>query len=215
MITYLLFRIAVFCLARLPWWVLYRLSDLLSFLFRIAGYRKLIVMQNLCDAFPDKTASEIARLCKAVYRNFFDVAFVEALKVFVAPLSEMKKRIRNTHPTKSILTDEYARGRSVVLVLGHYANWEWALSCQVDHHAICFYKPFKNRRIDQFIRKNRSRFGFHLESVYPPNPSHVFETYASQCAMFTLVADKQNLKPRDKNRSTMVDFLGKPTSNGF
>ena len=62
-----LFYIALpflYLLSLLPLRVLYLLSDLLYLLlYRVVGYRKSVVMNNLQNAFPDWSPEEIEALC--------------------------------------------------------------------------------------------------------------------------------------------------------
>ena len=78
------------------------------------------------QTFEQKGAGAVAerrKVEKAFYRHLSDLVF-ETIKCLTISRSEMKKRceIKDLH-----ILDEYAeKGRSVVAVLGHYGNWEWA-----------------------------------------------------------------------------------------
>ena len=61
------------CLARLPFWVLYGISDILFVVtYYIVGYRKKVVKQNLAESFPDKFEAERKSIMRQFYRNFTD-----------------------------------------------------------------------------------------------------------------------------------------------
>ena len=69
-------------LSKLPFPVLHRISDGLYFLlYRMVGYRKRVVRENLLRAFPEKPLSEILSIEKAFFRNFTDI-LIETIKGF-------------------------------------------------------------------------------------------------------------------------------------
>jgi KDO2-lipid IV(A) lauroyltransferase len=74
----------LYLLSLLPLKVLYLLSDLAYIiLYRITGYRKTIVFQNLDIAFPQKTHQEKKIIAKKFYRNFCDT-FIETIKLIIS-----------------------------------------------------------------------------------------------------------------------------------
>lgn len=148
------------CVAMLPLWVLYRLSDLVAFiLYRVAKYRRKVVRDNLTRCFPDASPSDIRRWERQFYRHLCDT-FIEALKLLHISDREAARRIRVEGAEK--VDAAVQRGRSVVLLLGHYANWEWvtainshfkpgAVGCQI-------YHPLSSKTMDEVMLRIRSRF---------------------------------------------------------
>ncbi|HEY6083126.1 MAG TPA: lipid A biosynthesis acyltransferase, partial [Chitinophagaceae bacterium] len=70
------YLLLAFCylLSFLPLRVLYLLSDgLYVLVYHLAGYRKKVVLQNLLQAFPEKTEVERIRIAKKYYRNLTDM----------------------------------------------------------------------------------------------------------------------------------------------
>lgn len=113
-------------LAHLPFWVLYRLSDItFVLLYFIVRYRRKVVTRNLTESFPNLSPREIARIRRRFYRNFADYIF-ETVKLLHISDEEMRKR---TTFSGVELTDAYLRqGRPVVAFFSHCGNWEWAPS---------------------------------------------------------------------------------------
>jgi Kdo2-lipid IVA lauroyltransferase/acyltransferase len=65
----------------------------------------------------------------------------------------------------ALLNKLAAEGQSILLVLGHKGNWEWAgntfsLSCP--HQLFVIYHPLGNRYFDKLMYKMRTRFGTRL-----------------------------------------------------
>ncbi len=152
----------LFFFSRLPFWLLYRLSDLMYFLvYKVIGYRKKIVRKNLKLVFPEKSDKERKQIEKAFYKHFADL-FVEMIKAYSLSLSEMEKRFDyiNTELINK-LTDQ---GKNVVLVGSHYGNWEWLFSVASKAKVvpIATYLKINNPYFEKFILKNRGRFGAKL-----------------------------------------------------
>ena len=205
MILYLLLRLAVLLFGYLPFWLLYRIADILAFAFYQLGIRRQTIIENLYDAFPDKSKPELCRLAKAVYKNFFDVMFVEMLKSFTISSKALARRF---NPGDLGLAQKYHdQNKSMVIVLGHYANWEWGVSVAHEFNCIAFYKPLKNKYIDRYIRRNRSRHQFALASIMRPLPT--FLKNRDRLTAYFLIADKQNVKKRHAKRVVWLPFLGK------
>ncbi len=90
---YYLLLLILYPLALLPLRVLYLLSDLAYLiLYRIIGYRKEVVMDNLQHAFPEKTDEEIKSICEKFYKSFCD-QWIETLKLLAMSDSELQRRM--------------------------------------------------------------------------------------------------------------------------
>ena len=55
----------------------------------------------------------------------------------------------------------YHQGKSVALLSGHYANWEWTIAMPryLLHQVNGIYRPMENQQFDRYMKKVRSRFG--------------------------------------------------------
>ena len=163
--SFILFYIVfAFCwlLALLSMKILYLMSDLMFvFSYYLFSYRKRVVMQNLRNAFPHKTETELKTLAKKFYRHFYDIIF-ETLKLIHTSPEKLAKRIKLKNP--EILEDLYQKKKSVIAVFGHFNNWEWILGINhsIPYHTLAIYKPLNNKYFDKYIIKLRSRFGVEL-----------------------------------------------------
>ncbi len=151
-------------LSRLPLRVLYGLSDVLYVLVcHVARYRRSIVHRNMHDAYPQLTAAELRTLERRFYRWFCDY-MVETVKLTTIGPDEMRRRMRFEHT--EVLEQLVGEGRSVVLMLGHYCNWEWVSTIPLHTHIpaeawmpMQLYHPLENAAVDALFLGIRSRHG--------------------------------------------------------
>lgn len=158
-LAYILTAALLRLLALLPRPLLYQLSNLLSFVLQhIVGYRRNVVSKNLRNAFPGYSEKQISETKKRFYRNLADVIVENAVIQFY-PRRRLEKMFSFKNP--ELINRYHAQGRHVILVTGHYNNWEWAspLSYTFQHLIIGVYRPLKNRYFDRAYRKARTRFG--------------------------------------------------------
>src|SRR5688572_26001569 len=118
-----MFAIKLF--SRLPFGILYALSDFLFFIsFHVLKYRRKLVWKNLKNSFPLKSESELRNIEREFYINLCDYG-VEMIKLLTISENELKKRVKFINP--EICINNIANGRSVVSLASHQFNWEWLL----------------------------------------------------------------------------------------
>jgi len=145
-----------------PFWLLYFYADIIYFIcYRVIGYRKNTVVENLKKSFPEKSDREIKEITGNFYLHFADLV-VETLKSFHMDEETLRKRFRYKNP--EILDELYAQGKSVALLSGHYGNWEWSASLPkiIKHQVNVIYRPIQDETFDQYMKQVRSRFGMNL-----------------------------------------------------
>ncbi|WP_262506569.1 lysophospholipid acyltransferase family protein [Sphingobacterium sp. T2] len=153
-------KIVFWTLSKLPFSVLYLLSDVLYVLiYYIIGYRKKVVFKNLRNSFPEKSEEEILHIAKKFYRYFPDL-IVECIKMANLSAEEVLKRM------ELINEEEVHRhlnaGKAIIGVTAHYSNWEWGifrLSLLTEHPKLIIYKPLNNKAFDEVYNDIRTRFG--------------------------------------------------------
>ena len=147
----------------LPMGVLYILSDLIFFfVYRVFGYRRSVVRQNLINSFPDKPKAEIDKIEKSFFRHLGDL-IVENIKFFSISEAELRKRCEITN--MDLLEKLYAAGKSLIIVGGHYNNWEIAarrFKLDNPYRAIGIYAPLSNKFFDRKIGASRTKFGVEI-----------------------------------------------------
>jgi KDO2-lipid IV(A) lauroyltransferase len=149
----------------MPLRILYGVSDVFYvLLFYIFGYRKKVVLNNLRSSFPYKTEQELLVLRKKSYRYFCDL-FVETFKTLTISKKAMIRHCSIEEQSLALLHKLASNGESVLLVLGHKGNWEWAgntFSLLCKHQLFVIYHPLSNVHFDQLMYKMRTRFGTKL-----------------------------------------------------
>lgn len=151
-----------------PFFLLYRLSDLLFFIvYHLAGYRKKVVITNLKNSFPDKSDAEIEEICHDFYRHFCDV-IVEILKLLTISDTGFKRRFAFAEEGQNVFRYFEAKKQSIVGVMGHCGNWEWgAIAHQFyfDQLITGVYHPLSNKNFDGFMLKLRGRKGGNIVAM--------------------------------------------------
>ena len=92
----------------LPFWLLYRISDVLFFfVYYVVRYRRGVVRENLAGSFPEKTKKEREDIGRKFYHFFCDYIF-ETLKLTSISRKSMRKHIsfRGLEQLESAFRDE-------------------------------------------------------------------------------------------------------------
>jgi KDO2-lipid IV(A) lauroyltransferase len=207
-VAYIGFRLLVFVFKLLPFGVLYGLSNCLYGLFYVViGYRKKVVRQNLAHAFPNKSPQERLAIEKKFYRFLFDL-LLESIKGLSFSKKELLKR--QQHHTPDLPQGIIDKGRSALMVGGHYGNWEWgslrASSC-TEAPVIILYSPIKNRYIDAYLKAARAKFDTQLVSYL--EAMKIFREQKDTLSTFVLIADQSPSNPR---RAYWLPFLHQDTA---
>lgn len=155
----------IYLISLLPFPLLYGFSNFVYFIFyRVVGYRKDVVLQNLRNSFPEKNEAEINKICSDYYHYLCDL-FLETFKTLTISEKEMLKRCKFSPDALKLFNKYAAENQSVILVMGHFGNWEWAgntFSLVGKHQLYVIYHPLRNKRFDQLMYRMRSRFGSRL-----------------------------------------------------
>ncbi|WP_299101581.1 lysophospholipid acyltransferase family protein [uncultured Winogradskyella sp.] len=162
LIAYILVYPILWLISILPFRLLYGFSDLIYlFMYRVFGYRKAVVKENLRLVFPDKSEKEIATITSQFYHHFCDM-MVEAIKSLTISEAQMKKRFKFTNV--ELLNDLEKKQRSIILMCGHYGSWEWIFILQkyVKHKGYAVYKRLANKHFDKLVKRIRAKYNSHL-----------------------------------------------------
>ena len=148
----------LWCISILPFRLLYFFSDIVYLLvYYIIGYRKSTVRHNLEMAFPDLSNAERLKIEKDSYHHLCDM-FLEMIKTLTISDKEISKRF--TFSNLEVYTDLEKKGKSIALMLAHYASYEWVIS--MNHHikfkGFAIYKKIANPHFDKLVRDIRSKF---------------------------------------------------------
>jgi KDO2-lipid IV(A) lauroyltransferase len=149
----------IYLLSILPWSILFVFSDFFFLiLYYGIGYRRKVVKMNLSNSFPEKSDKELKMIEFRFYRYFADMIF-EMLKLFTMSPEQKRARCKMDAKTQQLFTDLYSKGRSAILVMGHYGNWEYCpsgLPLQTNFQTYVIYHPISNIYIDRLMLRMRT-----------------------------------------------------------
>lgn len=149
----------------LPSWLLYGFSDVVCFLiYDVAGYRKKVVSENLQRSFPEKTEAERRIVMRRFYHYLCDL-FLETFKTLTMSQSFALKHCSFDEESLKLFNRYYAVKQSIIIVMGHFGNWEWAgntFSLQCSQQLYVIYHPLANPYYNKLIINMRKRFGTRL-----------------------------------------------------
>lgn len=143
--------------------MLYALSDFAFFMmYFVVGYRKKVVYKNLKNSFPDKSEKELKFIEKQFFKHLCDL-IVESVKGFTISTDQILKRV--VFKNNEVLDQFFDQGKSVIIVTGHYNNWEMvgtSSGSSIKHQGLGIYKPLSNKFFDTKMRKSRERHGIFM-----------------------------------------------------
>lgn len=190
----------------LPFWLFYRVSDGVYFIvYYLVGYRKKTVTENLSLVFPNKSSEEINRIRKTFYAHMVDM-FLEMIKSISISEKELEKRFTFSN------LDELRRieklDKSIMLMCGHYASYEWLIALQnhnLKHKAFGIYKKIRNRNFDKLVNDIRGRFGTVLIRNAKATRTITRNEQQNLLGIYAMIADQSPKTPSYKN---WMNFMG-------
>lgn len=198
----------VYPVSLLPLRVIYLFTDLLYLLLiSIFPYRKKVIERNLTNSFPELTPKEIRAIRNRFYHHFTDL-LAESIKNLSISDRELLKRITVKNP--EVMENLYRQHKSVLLVSGHYGNWEWVITSQnllFSHQAVGIGMPMTNKYWDAKVNSRRARFG--MQILHSKNVREGFESMKNECIATLILSDQS---PGDSSRSYWMQFLHQPTA---
>ncbi len=142
----------------LPFPVFYLVSDGVCFLtYRVIGYRKKTVRENLALALPHLSERERRNIEKKFYSHLCDM-FLEMIKTLSISQKEIEKRF--TFSNLDVYLELEKKNKSVAVLCAHYASYEWVISMNyyIHHKGYGIYKKIANPYFDKLVKKIRSKF---------------------------------------------------------
>lgn len=155
----------LYLISILPPWLLYGFSDVVCFLvYDVAGYRKGVVSGNLQRSFPEKSEAERKLIMRRFYHYLCDL-FLETFKTLTMSRDFALKHCSFDDEALKLFNHYFDSKKSVIIVMGHFGNWEWAgntFSLQCRQQLYVIYHPLANPHYNRLIINMRMRFGTKL-----------------------------------------------------
>lgn len=203
----LAYYLLVIPISKLPFWCIYLLSFKLYVFFRIFPYRKKVIEGNLRRSFPEKSDAEIKKMIHQFYRHFTDI-LAEGVKNLSISKKELQKRYTVKNP--ELMEELYRKNKSVLLLSGHYNNWEWLITAQnllFPHQAMGIGMPMTSKFWDKKVNERRERFG--MQVIHSKNYREKIKEQAGQPIAILTLTDQS---PGDSKKSYWMEFLNQQTA---
>jgi Kdo2-lipid IVA lauroyltransferase/acyltransferase len=129
---------------------------------KVVGYRKSVVNENITNSFAGISALELKQRVKLYYRHMAHYI----LDTLFAYHGNEKQLLQSVHiKNGDLIQNEIKAGNNVIILSGHYGNWElisMVLPVELKVPVYAVYKPLSSKFIDQYVKNKRQRFGLGL-----------------------------------------------------
>lgn len=195
-------------LSYLPLGVLYLFTDFMFLLLiSVLPYRKKVIHGNIERSFPELSPKEHRKIRLRFYRHFTDI-LAEGIKNLTISERSLKRRFKVKNP--ELMDDLYNRKKNVLLVSGHFNNWEWLITSQAlhfRHKAFGIGMPLTSKFWDKKVNARRSRFGMNV--VHAKNYRERLQEVKNDPNAVLVLSDQS---PGDSKKSYWMDFLNQQTA---
>lgn len=201
-----LLLILLWIFSLLPIQILYLISKIIRFIvYDILCYREKVVIDNIQNTFIEKSQTEVIKLKNNFYDYFFEL-IVEIIKLLSISKDELNKRF--TFSNINVIKQALKQNKSVIVVVGHYGNWEWALrsaSNLIDTKIIGVYKRINNTIFEWLLLKIRSNTNV-LPVEIKSLPRELVNN--NEKKIYAMVADQS---PTLEQSNVRINFLNRDT----
>ncbi|HIP32779.1 MAG TPA: hypothetical protein EYG86_08465 [Crocinitomicaceae bacterium] len=192
----------------LPLAVLYVFTDFFYLiLISVFPYRKKVIEKNIKKSFPNLNDKERKKIKLKFYRHFTDI-LAEGVKNLSMSKSTYQKRFTVKNP--ELMIDLHAKKKNVLLVSGHYNNWEWLITSQdllFPHQAFGIGKQMTSKFWDEKVNEKRSRFG--MKVIHAKNYREELNSFIENQKAVLVLSDQS---PGNSSKSYWSHFLNQPTA---
>lgn len=205
LVVYVLLYPILYLISILPFRVLYAFSDFLYLIiYRIFGYRKKVVLDNLKLVYPDKSKKELKRIMKLFYHHLCDM-MVESIKSLTISADSMRAHF--TFKNVEVIKELESKNRSIILMCAHYGSWEWIFILQtyVSHKGYAVYKKLSNPYFDRLFKRIRAKYNSHLITTKQTIPTLMRSKKNGELTISGFVSDQS---PRLSKTHHWGSFMG-------
>ena len=201
-----LLLILLWIFSLLPIQILYLISKIIRFIvYDIFCYREKVVIDNIQNTFIEKSQTEVIKIKNNFYDYFFEL-IVEIIKLLSISNDELNKRF--TFSNINVIKQALKKNKSVIVVVGHYGNWEWALrsaSNLIDTKIVGVYKRINNTIFEWLFLKIRSSTNV-LPVEIKSLPRELVNN--NEKKIYAMVADQS---PTLEQSNVRINFLNRNT----
>ena len=200
---YLGLRFLIFILSLMPEKALIKFGEFMGLaLTKIMPNRYKRSVKDIQKAFPEKSETECKQIARESWANIGRI-ITEFAKATRFSKENILKRFRFVNCEKFF--KDNAEGKGVILMLGHFANWEtlgYAMGIKAKKMTFVAY-PQNNKYVNDYIAKLRGKFGSTMISSY--NPFFASFRALKRGAVVAILADQSVGASK-----LYMDFLNRP-----
>jgi Kdo2-lipid IVA lauroyltransferase/acyltransferase len=174
------------------------------FVYHVVRVRRGVTMENLRNSFGEELSeSELEKIAEASYISI-GMTFTEML-FFQKLVNQIRERMDMTEA--SLLKQTFEKGRGVILISGHFGNWELnsAVIAKIGYPLTVVAKKQSNPLVDAYINRNRQTVNLQLVSTGSPAKQIVRALRNNEAV--SLISDQDAGK-----NGIFVDFFGRKAS---
>jgi KDO2-lipid IV(A) lauroyltransferase len=200
----------LFLAQRLPLSLVLVLGKLLGkFTFSVLRIRRRVALENLVQAFPEKTAAELKSTARRSYENF-GTMMLEYMRLPKLSENELRRLIGFRTPAdEEPLKQALAAGTGAICMTGHFGNWEYmgALLAALKYPMVYLYQEQNNPHVDALIHGIRTKM--RMPSIPRGAALRGILKALREKKFVAILADQDA-----GSSGIFVDFLGRPASTG-
>lgn len=206
LLEYAVFAGVAHGLQALPLPVVRRVARIAASLFwNVLPIRRALTVRQLQVAFPDMGEEEVRNIARESYRHLVTTIF-ELMWTPRLDDDTIQRILRVRNP--ELVERAARRGHGMILMSGHFGNWEWLSIAVARLLSISFtviVHPIHNHRVDRLVEGWRGRFG---NRTVPLGVSirEIIHTLRNRGAV-ALLADQSG-----PSGSIYVRFFGRPAA---
>ena len=197
----------VYPISRLPFFLIYRISDILFIiLFYLIRYRRNTVYQNIKNSFSQYSVKACEKISFDFYRHFCDLV-VESLKLFT--LREKSAQERMVYKNVELIEQLSSKQKNITLMGGRYGNWELlaiTINNALPYQCKALYTPLRNLFWEDKMKQSRSRFGLQMVSI----KKLLFHTKKENNPLLCTIYGSDQW-PRKPHKAYWTEFLDQDT----
>tara|TARA_B100001057_G_scaffold497449_1_gene601581 strand:- start:8269 stop:9015 length:747 start_codon:yes stop_codon:yes gene_type:complete len=163
-----------------------------------------MIKRNLLLSFPDLNDYERNKIEKRFYTHMCDI-FIEMIKSMSISIQSINKRFKVNN--MGLLTQFPKNNRSVIIICGHYASYEWMLFLAKEFGVSTYgiYTPLSNKYFDKLVKDIRIKHSADLISRYHTIDTIKEHQNKNHVAVYGFAADQS---PHPKNKTYWRQFMG-------
>ena len=205
LLIYIIIYPILWIISILPFPLFYLFSDFVCFIvYRLIGYRKKVVRNNIKLALPHLSEKERLKIEKKFYSHMCDM-FLEMVKTISISQKEIEKRF--TFSNMDVYYDLEKKNKSIALLCAHYASYEWVVS--MNYHINCkgfgIYKKLANPYFDKLVKRIRSKFRAELITTKETIPTIAENHKNNVLGLYGFASDQS---PKANTAYHFTSFMG-------